>query len=569
MAQNALVPVTRGGGLRAGLGALWRGVASAYHRNAALLPSFGRAKPDQLAAIPIDPWPGDPVRGQAVLTGAFSHGGKTLAFGRGEWLPVGADDGWLAALHGFQWLRDVDAVGNPLGTAVMRGAVADWLSVRADLQRTAWKIAWRPDVLATRIVSFLSWSQRLTEEDPDLLTDLIDSIADQSSYLMRTIGQAPPGAPMLIALAGLVTAEFCLPAAGSQAEKRQSKAIKMLDLALRQQIHPDGGHIERSPEIQLDLLRVLIDTRATLRSAYQSVPESLQQSIDRMAPVVRFFRHGDGGLALFNDTNEGDASGIDAVLAQADAAGKPPRSAPHTGYERLAQKRTLILVDVGSPAMIDAHAHAGTLSFEMSIAKERLIVNCGAFVGDGSPWRRAQRATAAHSTVTIDDTNSSEVLGGGRIGKRARVLEIKREDNEHGTWLDMRQDGYMERFRLIHQRRLFLAASGEDLRGEETLIGDGRGRFSVRFHLHPKVQASVAQDNQAVLLRLPSGTGWRLRLAGGRVSLADSVYLGRAGEMRRAVQIVIQGEAGGNPTTVKWALQREGGAAPPVRASAY
>jgi uncharacterized heparinase superfamily protein len=564
MSQGALVPVTPGGGWRAGISALWRGVADIYHRNAALLPGFGRGKPDRLVAIPNDPWPGNPELGQAILSGAFKHGSKLLSFGRGDWLPEGADEAWLTALHSFGWLRDVDAVGNPLGTAVMRGAVADWLSVSAELQRKSPKLLWRPDVLANRLVAFLAWSGRLTEDDPQLFEDLIESIAEQGAYLGRTIGNAPPGSPMLIALAGHVAVEFCLPAQGSQAEKRQSKALKMFDLALRQQIHPDGGHVERSPQIQLELLRVLIDTRATLRAAFQPVPDSLQQSIDRMAPIVRFFRHGDGGLALFNDTNEGDASAIDAVLAQADAAGKPPRAAPHTGFERLAQKRSLILVDVGSPAQIDAHAHAGTLSFEMSVAKERLIVNCGAYVGAGSPWRRAQRATAAHSTATIDDINSSEVLGEGRIGKRARIVELKREDNEHGTWLDMRHDGYAERFRIVHQRRLFLAASGDDLRGEEALIGEGQGRFAVRFHLHPKVQASLAQDNQAVLLRLPSGTGWRLRTAGGRVSLADSVYLGRAGEMRRAIQIVIQGETGGNPTIVKWALQREG-ALPPVR----
>jgi uncharacterized heparinase superfamily protein len=560
MAYGALTPIGRPSGLRAGFGALWRSAASMVMRNAAALPGIVRPRETQLVAIPADPWPGNPVKGQAILSGTFLHGSKTIPFGRGEWLPPEADAGWLAALHSFTWLRDVDAVDNPLGLAVMRGAVADWLDNVPELRRAARPLVWRPDVLGNRLLSLLSWFDRLTEDDEEFGKRLRQSLSEQGDYLAGTIGVAPPGCSISDALAGLFAIEFCLPKTGSPSDRRKAKALRLLDQLLRQQIHPDGGQIERSPRVQLDMLRSLIDMRAILRLAYHEVPDLLQQSIDRMAPILRFYRHGDGGLALFNDSNVGDAGEIDQVLAEADAAGKAPRSAPHTGFERMVAKRSVALVDVGSPAEIDTHAHAGTLSFEFSFNKERMIVNCGAYVGEGSPWRRAQRATAAHSTLTIDDANSSEIMGAGTLGKRARVFDLMREESEHGIWLEARHDGYLDRFKVIHQRRLFMAASGDDLRGEEILLSDGgaKGRFAVRFHLHHKVQASVAQDNKAVLLRLPSGAGWRLRVAGGAISLADSVYLGLAGDMRRARQVLIQGDIQAIPTRIKWALQREG-----------
>ena len=64
--------------------------------------------------------------------------------------------------------------------------------------------------------------------------------------------------------------------------------------------------------------------------------------------------------------------------------------------------------------------------------------------------------------------------------------------------------------------------------------------FTLRFHLHPDVQASLQQDGEAVLLRLRSGGGWRLRADGARLSLEESIYLGGA-EPRRSEQVVLTG----------------------------
>jgi uncharacterized heparinase superfamily protein len=312
------------------------------------------------------------------------------------------------------------------------------------------------------------------------------------------------------------------------------------------------------------VLRDLIEMRAALRGAHCEPPLDLQSAIDRMAPFLRYVRHGDGGLALFNDSNEDVAGEIDAVLGLAEARGKPPMSAPHSGFQRLAAERTLILVDAAAPAKLDGHAHAGTLSFEMSVGKERLVVNCGAHVADQSDWRRVQRATAAHSTLTVDDTNSSEILGPagaltGTLGQRPEHVLCQRDDADGNVWLDLVQDGYARQFGVIHRRRLFLGAGGDDLRGEDTLVGEGHGRYAIRFHLHPRVQANLVQDGSAALLRLPSGLGWRLRASAGTLVLADSIYLGRRGEMKRAQQIIISGLVEGRDPTIKWALRREGG----------
>jgi uncharacterized heparinase superfamily protein len=284
-----------------------------------------------------------------------------------------------------------------------------------------------------------------------------------------------------------------------------------------------------------------------------------------MAAALKLFQHGDGGLALFNDSNEEEGWQVDMALSRADGKTRTLTQAPMSGFQRLTAGRVAVLVDSGAPPPpgFDAHAHAGTLSFEMSVGRERLIVNCGAHPGDAG-WRLAQRMTAAHSTLTLADTNSSVMLPAGGLMRGPDIVACRREEADGNVWLDLSHDGYVPAFGLTHRRRLFLAGSGDELRGEDRLAADadggipeaGRG-FAIRFHLHPLVQATPAQNGMAAILRLPSGNGWRLRSTDHQVALEESIYLGRRGEIRKTQQVVISGQTGAEYAVVKWAIGRE------------
>ncbi|MGH6990259.1 MAG: heparinase II/III family protein, partial [Stellaceae bacterium] len=339
---------------------------------------------------------------------------------------------------------------------------------------------------------------------------------------------------------------------------RLERALARFAREVEMQILPDGGHVERSPKAQLLALRYLIDARDALRTAQHDVPAEVMGAIDRAAPLVRFFRHGDDCFALFNGADEGDPDRIELVLNRAEAKGKPPASAPYTGFQRLLAGRSLILMDAGppAPAGLDRDAHAGTLSFEMSIGKERLFVNCGGYRGPSLDWRITARATAAHSTVIVADTNSSEVWPAGGLGRRPIDVICERAEDQGSQWIEASHDGYEKVFGLVHSRQLFLAGDGEDLRGEDRLKGPAGQGFSIRFHLHPDVQVSLIQEGASALLRLTGGSGWRLRVQGAVMSIGESVYLG--GEtLRKTRQIVLDGHVGSGGATVRWALKRE------------
>jgi uncharacterized heparinase superfamily protein len=514
--------------------------------------------PSELAKNLAIRWPGDAKRGAALMEGDFHLAGETLRLSRPYAAPARASADFLAEFHSFAWLADLATLGSAEAREIGRAAIATWIAGNANWHA----LAWRSDILAARLIAWVTqFESFFAAGGEDGLRDaVLSSLARQARHLARVAAWEAEGAARLHALKGSILAGIALGAG----ERRIAGAIADLAHELPLQVLPDGGHVERSPAVQLVVLRHLVDLRTALRTAHIVVPDALQMAIDRMAPMLRLFRHGDGRLAQFNDTSEEYGALADLLLTRSEVRARPPTSAPHSGFQRLQCGKTIVIADTGAPPPrgLDRHAHAGTLSFEMSFGRERLIVNCGAYRGTSPDWRHAARNTAAHSTLIVADTNSAEILDDFTLGHRPAVTAAERADSEGSQWVAASHDGYMAQFGLSHARQLFLAADGEDLRGEDTLTGKTGADFAIRFHLHPTVQASLLRDGGAALLRLASGTGFRLRAHGAQMSLADSIYLG-SGEIKRTQQIVLAGQVGNRPdgsagATVKWAIRREG-----------
>ncbi|MDE2227473.1 MAG: heparinase II/III family protein [Alphaproteobacteria bacterium] len=489
--------------------------------------------PSELRLRLAETWPGDPQRGEALL-------GQPLQ--------------WTAENHCFGFLADFAALGTEPAVRAARAAASDWLK-RCDAIEP---VSWSAEILGERLFAWIAHYDLLAAapQDPEFRRALLMSLARQARYLHGVWRQAA-GVARLRALRGLVAALAAL-----DDGRRLRSACARLAAEAQAQILPDGGHVSRGPHRQLAALMALIDARDALSAVSAEISKAVMDAIDRAAPMLRFFRHGDGGLALFNGAAAGDVALIELALLRSVAKGRPPARAPRTGYERLQAGRSLALFDCGAPPPppFDGDAHAGALAFELSHGRERLVVNCGAYLGGDSGWRAAMRATAAHSTLIVADTASATI---GRDGHFAARPEVKAQRNEQdgNVWVGASHTGYVRSFGLRHERELYLAADGEDLRGEDRLVVVGDGPpcghgFAIRFHLHPDIQASTTQDGNAVLLKSPSGVFWRLKAAGAVMNLAESVYLGD-GTVRKTQQVVLDGHAGSTGAVVKWALKRE------------
>ncbi|MBT6117070.1 MAG: hypothetical protein HOH66_04320, partial [Rhodospirillaceae bacterium] len=449
-------------------------------------------------------------------------------------------------------------------TIAARRLTADWL----ERYGTWHPVAWAPAATARRLESWLHWRGLLIGSEAEPLAPTLDrAFARQARHLAR-IGPADSpwdrGGPERAQVArGLILAGLAL----GLDERLMERGTALLGTEIAAQILPDGATADRRPESVAELLEALVGLRAALESSGRRPPDTMLSAIDRLAPALRYLRHADGALAVFHGGGEGEPRRIEALLARCGATGALPPSLPHGGYQRLTAGDTVLLVDAAAPPPpgLDRRAHAAPLALEMSAGSERLIVNCGADPEASQAWRAAQRATAAHSTLVLGDTNAVALTGGGGLASRPEVT-CRRETGQSGELLlQLSHDGYGGGFGAIHRRRVYLSADGTDLRVEERITGAGTHPAALRLHLDPAVRASLLADGGGALLRLPSGQGWRLRIAGGRPRIESSVYFGAGAPPRKTEQIVVDAEMSQAGPPLRWALQRIDAGGPPPR----
>ncbi|KIU50089.1 MULTISPECIES: heparinase II/III family protein [Bradyrhizobium] len=521
---------------------------------------------DRLIIAPHDLRTADATRAAEIYAGRFVFAGKIVTcHGRSIFDLEPPSEDWEAALLGFGWLRHLRAADTALTRANARSLVDDWISNQArkrPLER-------RADVRARRVISLLSQAPLvLGDTDGKFYRKYLRGLAREIRYL-RYSTLDNDGVPRLQVLIALCYASLCL---ANQARNIKTATRRLSD-ELQRQILPDGGHISRNPGALVELLSDLLPLRQTFAARNIAPPPALLNAIDRMMPMLRFFRHGDGSFALFNGMSTAPSDLVATLLAYDDTRGVPMASMPHTGFQRLDAGNTALIIDTGPPPppSVSQDAHAGCLSFELSSGVSRIVVNCGMPSTGRDNWRPFARSTAAHSTLTYHDTSSCQfvelsamkrLLRGAPITSGPANVESYREAVPDGDVLTASHDGYLSRFGVIHRRVLMISQDGTRLEGEDSLAPAPGGRirgseadFALRFHLHPSVKASRLSDARGVMLVLPNRDVWTFEAMDDKVDLEDSVFLAGNDGPRRTSQIVIRQDAR-QAATIRWSFVR-------------
>lgn len=512
--------------------------------------------PEKLILSPADVWKGSADRGRWLIHGGiFTLEGDQLELHNANWEPDGVDDTWIKYIHSFEWLRDLKALGGYKGRMAARAMLGNWMEQYPHYN----DLTWRADIMGARLSNWLSsftfFGDSANEEFQE---QFYISLARQIRHLSRTMPGNLAGIPMLQAIKGLAYAGLAV----EGREQLLEQALNLLHKEINKQILSDGGHVSRNPQQLLEAIVILIDIRTALRQGGYPCPEKILHALDRAVPALRFFRHTDRHFALFNGCQEGHEDLMKQALMHAGSRARTLNSLPHTGYERMALGRGLIIMDTGKAPKWphDTTSHAAPLAFEMSYGRERIIVNCGSHPTNPD-WQDTLRFTAAHSTLTIDDRNAYEIHKDGSLSRKAKKVTLNREDHIGAVLLDCDHDGYVPVNGITHRRRLYYADQGHDLRGEDTLdctTGLTKSHdITLRFHLHPKVSVSLVKDGEEAILALPGGTGWRFTASGAPLSLEDSIYLGEGIRPRKSKQLVITAKMDADKLQIKWALQRE------------
>ncbi|MBU2992107.1 heparinase II/III family protein [Octadecabacter sp. 1_MG-2023] len=514
------------------------------------------------------------ARGRQLLAGNFLFSGHLIeAPGVSLWEAAARVDTSTNAAHGFAWLDDMAAVGDSRARVSAQAWLQDWI-VRYGDGRGA---GWTPDVTGRRLIRWIAHGFFLLRgAEKEQSEAYFRSAAQQAIFLSRRWSAARPGLPRFEALAGMIYAGLAL----QGMESRVAPAIAVLTRDCKVQIGPDGGIATRNPEELLEVLTLLTWVETALRNADRAVPEALTSAMHRIAPTLRALRHSDGGLARFHGGGRGLDGWLDQALAAVGTLEQPDQSL-HMGYGRLTAGRTSLIMDAAAPSSgaASAEAHASTLAMEVTSGRRPLIVNCGPGASFGPEWRRAGRATPSHSTLTIEGLSSSRIKveknGAELLLDRPKDVQSEFSELGDGMRLATAHDGYRRTHGLTHVRTLDLTSDGRAIAGEDLLtILDSKDEpifdkaldaeklqgipWSVRFHLHPEVDAVVDLGGAAVSLTQKSGEIWVFRHDGaGDLRLEPSVYLENGRLRPRATQqVVLSGTTLAYSTRIRWSLSK-------------
>lgn len=522
--------------------------------------------PDRILSNPHDALPRRLEEADALLRGRFRFGNDIVDIYEGSIFDKPAPSRqWSLGLQEFAWLPPLATTGGEPAKKLATNLLSQWVKRYGRYSEPAWS----PVVIARRLVNLFAHG-RFVFANSDMLwrSKIFVSLREQSRQLARTADEAHDGLPRFEAAAAHALCGACL----DDSTKRLESGLARLEVQIARQILPDGGHVSRSPEALLHAYRHVVMVIDALRAINHPVPQTLVSAHDRMAPMIRFFRHGDGALALFNGGRECDARSIAGLLARDEVRGQPFVYAPHSAYQRLVGGRSLVIMDVGTvpKGTFSSEAHAGALGFEFSAATQRIVVNCGAAPAGMAKWDDALRVTAAHSTICLDDTSMATILSPGLARELIgpcliggpTMVESGRQETKGGWSVAARHDGYVKTHGVEHKRTLTLAPTGGLLIGCDVLTPRAPARrpgvaFAARFHLHPDIRSSISQRGD-VLLKLPNGEGWRFACEFGAVSVEESVYFG--GETaRRCEQLILNGTVKDAPVTLNWAFEQVSG----------
>jgi uncharacterized heparinase superfamily protein len=521
--------------------------------------------PLKLLAVPDDEIPGDPKAGQAIRAGYFLFRGlkqpiNALDFERLALIPAFAD-----YLHSFAWLRDLaSAATREQGAPVAEAVLRKWLEVHAD---TPSEPAWRADNAGWRL---LFWSAHapliLSSSDLVYRSLVLNCIARTARHLDRSADKAPPGLPRLVSWGGIVAASMLLP--GGAARKIFGEAG--LKRAIENAVHGDGGILSRSPLDQLEAIMLLTMVRAVYDVRREQAPAFITEALGRMVPALLGLCHGDGGLGSWQGAGAIDPATIEAVVRASRVRARPLRQASDWGYQRLVAGTTIVQIDAAPPpvARLADAGCASTTAIEISDGPQRLIVNCGGAALSGA-WMpdglaQALRTTAAHSTLVLDDSNSTALLPDGTLGRGVTEVELHRQEQESGSRIEISHDGYVRRLGYVHRRLLLVSSDGKEIRGEDMLTPAARRRRPVklpaqlRFHLAPGVEPTATADGMGALLRIDLGAIWQFRANTGKLAIEESLWVDSEGRPHESRQLVITAEALPGGSTIGWLFKRMG-----------
>ncbi len=518
--------------------------------------------PLRLLAKPSDPVPPNPERGLAIKMGKFAFRDMDLQLGSANFQELLLPPPFIHYIHRYDWMRDLEAATNRGEAIALAEKINEkWLNECGQKPKGD---AWKPDICAWRFLNMAAHSPLiLSSRDPIYRSLTINHFARVARYLDHSASKAELGLPRLTSWCGVVAASLLLP----ENNARRVMGEHGLESAIYEGVFPDGGVISRSPLHLIAVIELLTYVSRCYQVRDEIPAEFIEDALTRSVSAMRGLTHADDSMAAWQGSPHISGQTANAIIEASNVRVRPQRQALDWGYQRVPAGNSVLLIDAAPPpaAKQSATGCASTLAFEFSHREQHIFQNCGgaAMLGKNIPaaLARGLRTTAAHSTLCIDDSNSTAILVGGKLGRGVNAVELDRREVNSGTRIESSHDGYLRSNGFTHRRILILRNDGLDLRGEDILLPNPQKRvkksasYHIRFHLGSNIEITPNDNDNSVILRMADGSSWLFHAGGENIAIDDSLWIDENGLALPSQQLVIAGETGKGGASNSWQLR--------------
>ncbi|SDK74336.1 Uncharacterized conserved protein, heparinase superfamily [Franzmannia pantelleriensis] len=474
---------------------------------------------------------------------------------------------WLYNLH---YLDDLCAWAAEDRVVQHRVLFTRWIEENPPLAGNGWE----PYTLSLRLVNLVKWlghglclnSQPIPNHWLQSLARQAQALSAQREFHILANHLFANGKALTFAGAFLD---------GQDAERWLSQGLVILDAEIPEQFLGDGGHFERSPMYHATLLWDLADlihlAECSGLNALRERTPTWRQVLAKGLAWLEMMSHPDGDISFFNDAAFGIAptlaglqdyaellsvrlpKGVDRPLVVKHSGSVlHVEHAVSSGYIALnwgdGDKAILDLAPVG-PDYQPGHAHADTLSMELSLSGQRVLVNSGTSCYGNDNQRQWQRSTAAHNTVTVDGADSSEVWAGFRVARRAYPKLDRHEADDRQILIEAHHSGF-ERLQGRNCHARTWKAKERSLEVHDAVTGR-HGHAVARWYFHPEVECQWQED--ALVIRLPTGQTVGMRIDGAEQQrLEASTWHPAFGSKRSNYCLAVTFTGGSLTTMITW-----------------
>ena len=448
--------------------------------------------------------------------------------------------------HSFEFLNDLKEISQENLRIHGRQLTSDWIK-----KNNSWKSkTWDDFTLATRICNWIkNYNFFYNTADEEFKKKIYILILRQVEHLVKNFSNIKRNSDLIRIIKALIFTSVYIP------NKKYYYQIAIFNLKseLNKQILKDGCHFQRNPKIHAEILRDLLDIRTILSATKKNVFFDLQNTIKNMSIAYRFFLHKDNSLANFNGFNNINQKEINNLITEIPKIRKNPRELNEGGFQRIETKDTTLIVDCGVPKNYDAtyKAHSCTTTFELSHKKNKIIINSLENLDE-----KINKATAAHSTLTLNNTNSYKILKNEHLSRVPEKLKVKRIERYGANIIELENYGYKNQYDAIHKRLIYVDKEGLDIRGEDNIYCPMEIDFDIRFYLDTNIKTLLTNNGKNILLKLNNGSGWKFSSSLNKLNIVTNRNLNINNQPIINEHIYLTGKTKELITVIRWSLKK-------------